>query len=302
VVDRKLAPELPNLSKQLRSRLRNGSSMDGALDYLSNHTCCPHHRNSELQILSVWQEDRTSAILQGPAGDGPGARNSTAPGRTLLASLRATKLIRKGMPVLTCYRNTSSAGLIKERETLSSMFQCLCCLCGGSYGVSSSEVGLSNAAPSFLLDLEVPASGGSNTDSKPVEKVEIAQKHIRAAIQTPLREVLRPLPALGPRRLHLHLPLAYPLPCNCSGARPLTNERPLDLIQWGINRLSEAGSRRHFDHGQTSSLALPADSRLRSYRRRDLSTNFPTFVQRFYLTQSQGNSCTSHPHTQASPS
>ena len=126
--------------------------------------------------------------------------------------------------------------------------------------------------------------------------------YIRTAIKTPLREVLRSLPALGPRRLYLYLPLAYPLPCNCSGARPLTNERPLDLIQWGINRLSEAGSRRHFDHGQTSSLALPADSRLRSYRRRDLSTNFPTFVQRFYLTQSQGNSCTSHPHTQASPS
>jgi len=52
----------------------------------------------------------------------------------------------------------------------------LSCLCGGSCGGSSSEVGVGHAAPSFLLDPEVPASGGSNTDSKPVEKVEIAQK------------------------------------------------------------------------------------------------------------------------------
>ena len=120
-LDRKLAHGLHNLSKQLRSRLRNGSSMTG-LAHLANHTCCPHQ------------------------------------------------------PVLTCYRNTSSAGttaqLIKERETLSRMFQCSCCLCGGSCGGSSSEVGLGHAAPSFLLDPEVPASGGSNT----VEKVEIAQK------------------------------------------------------------------------------------------------------------------------------
>jgi len=87
-LSRKLAHGIPNLSKQLHSRLLNGSSTAG-LAHLANHTCCPHHRNSELQILSVWQEDQTSAILQGPAGDGPGARNSTAPGRTLVASLRA---------------------------------------------------------------------------------------------------------------------------------------------------------------------------------------------------------------------
>ena len=68
-LDRKLAHGLLNLLKQLRSRLRNGSSIAG-LVHLANHTCCPHHRNSELQILSVWQEDRTSAILQGPAGEG----------------------------------------------------------------------------------------------------------------------------------------------------------------------------------------------------------------------------------------
>jgi len=78
-LDRKLAHGLPNLSKQLRSRLRHGSSTAG-LAHLANQTCCLPRRNSELQILSVWQEDRTSAILQGPAGGGPGARNSTAPG------------------------------------------------------------------------------------------------------------------------------------------------------------------------------------------------------------------------------
>jgi len=55
-LDRELAHGLPNLSKQLRSRLRHGSSTAG-LVHLANHTCCPHHRNSELQILSVWQED-----------------------------------------------------------------------------------------------------------------------------------------------------------------------------------------------------------------------------------------------------
>ena len=64
----------------------------------------------------------------------------------------------------------------------------------------------------------------------------------------------------------------------------------------------EAGPRRQFDHGQTSSLALPADYFLRFDRRRHLSTNFPTFVPLFYWTQSQGNSCMAHPHTQASPS
>jgi len=74
-LDRKLAHRLNNLLKQLRSRFRNGSSMAG-LAHLANHTCFPHHRNSKLQILSVWQEDWTSAILQGPAGEGPGARNS----------------------------------------------------------------------------------------------------------------------------------------------------------------------------------------------------------------------------------
>jgi len=234
-LNRKLAHGLPNLSKQLRSRLRNGSSTAG-LAHLANHTCCPHHRNSELQILSVWQEDRTSAILQGPAGDGPVARNLTALGRTLVASLRSTKLIRIGTPVLTGYRNTSSAGttaqLIKERETLSRMFECSCCLCGGSCGVSSLEVGHGHAAPSFLLDPEVPASGGSNTVSKPVEKVEITQQ---------LYQDCHP----------------------------------------DLNQLGKAGPWRQFHHGQTLYLALPADSRLRSYRRRDLSTNFPTFAQRF---------------------
>jgi len=42
--------------------------------------------------------------------------------------------------------------------------------------VSSSGVGQGHAAPSSLLDLEVPAPWGSNTDSKPVEEVEIAQQ------------------------------------------------------------------------------------------------------------------------------
>ena len=93
-------------------------------------------------------------------------------------------------------------------------------------GGSSSEVGLGHAAPSFLLDPEVPASGGSNSDSKPVEKVEIAQKLHQGCHPDPLT---RPLPARGPKRLHLHLPLAFR---NRSGARPLTNERPLALIQW----------------------------------------------------------------------
>jgi len=56
------------------------------------------------------------------------------------------------------------------------------------------------------------------------------------------------------------------------------------------------------DQGKTLFLALPADPRLRSYRRWDPSTNFPTFAQWYYLTQSQGNFCVSHLHTQASPS
>jgi hypothetical protein len=162
-LDRELAHGLPNLSKQLRSRLRHGSSTAG-LVHLANHTCCPHHRNSELQILSVWQEDWTSSTLQGPAGDGSGAQKPTAPGRTFVASLKDTKLIRKGTPVLTCYRNTSSAGttaqLIKERETLSRMFKCSCRLCGGSCRVSGSVVGLGPAIPFSLLDPKSQCRGG----------------------------------------------------------------------------------------------------------------------------------------------
>jgi len=103
-----------------------------------------------------------------------------APDGTLVASLRATKLIRKGTPVLTCYRNTSSAGttaqLIKECETLSRMFKCSCCLCGGSCGASRSVVGLGTAAPSSLLDREVPVPWGSNTDLKPAEEAKIAKQ------------------------------------------------------------------------------------------------------------------------------
>jgi len=172
-LDKKLAHGLPNLSKQLCSRLRHGSSTAG-LAHLANHTCCPHHRNSELQILSVFCGRRirrarsckapleiifdllfgfpiNNIISQGPAVDGPVARNSTS---------RATKLIRKGTPVLTCYRNMSAAGttpqLIKERETLSRMFQCSYYLCGGSCGASGSVVSIGHAAPSSLLVSAMP--------------------------------------------------------------------------------------------------------------------------------------------------
>ena len=108
------------------------------------------------------------------------SRNPTAPGRTFFTSLRATKLIRKGTPVLTCYRNTSSAGttaqLIKEHETLSRMFKCSCCLCGGLCGASNSVVDLGPATPSSFLDPEVPVLRGSNTDLKPEEEAEIAKQ------------------------------------------------------------------------------------------------------------------------------
>jgi len=116
-------------------------------------------------------------------GQGPATRRLRAEAVELrLASLRATKLIRKGTPVLTCYRNTSSAlgttaQLIKERETLSRMFQCSCYLCGGSCGASGSLVGLGHVAPSSPLDLEVPA------------------------------------PALGPRRLYLASGRCRPFVC-----------------------------------------------------------------------------------------
>ena len=56
------------------------------------------------------------------------------------------------------------------------MFQCSCCLCRGSCGASGSGTGLGHAAPSSLLDPEAPAPWRSNTDSKPVEEVEIAQQ------------------------------------------------------------------------------------------------------------------------------
>ena len=70
-LDRKLAHGLPNLSKQLRARLRNGSSMAG-LAHLANHTCCPHHRNSELQILSVCRKIGRAQSCKGPLVKGLG--------------------------------------------------------------------------------------------------------------------------------------------------------------------------------------------------------------------------------------
>jgi len=69
------------------------------------------------------------------------------------------------------------------------MSQCSCCLCGGSCGASGSVVGLGHAAPSSLLDPEVPALWGSNTDSKPVEEFEIAQE--------PLHQDCHPDPITG---------------------------------------------------------------------------------------------------------
>ena len=66
------------------------------------------------------------------------------------------------------------------------MFQCSCCLCGVSCGGSSSEVGLGHAVPPFLLDPEVPAPGGSNSDSKTVEKVEITQQLHQGCHPNPL--------------------------------------------------------------------------------------------------------------------
>jgi len=155
--DRELALGIPSISKELRSHLRHGSSTAG-LAHLANRTCCPHHKNSELQILLVWQVDRTSSTPQGSSGDGSGARNPTAPDKTLVAWLRATKPIGKGTPVLTCYRNTSSAGtasqLIRERERLRRMFSWSCCLCRGLCGASGPLEGLGPAVTFCLLDLE----------------------------------------------------------------------------------------------------------------------------------------------------
>jgi len=66
--NRALALTIPKISKQLRAHLQHGSDTAG-LAPLANHTCCLYHRNSVLQILSVWQEDRTRSTLLDP-GDG----------------------------------------------------------------------------------------------------------------------------------------------------------------------------------------------------------------------------------------
>jgi len=126
------------------------------------------------------------------------------------------------MPVLTCYGNTSSAGtkaqLMKEWETLSRMLQCSCCLCGGSCGGSSSEVGLGHAAPPFLLDPEVPASGGSNSESKPVEKVEIAQKLHQGCHPGPLTRGLETPARTRPEEAASAPTAGLPQPKWCSSA------------------------------------------------------------------------------------
>jgi len=55
--NRELALKIPTISRQLRALLRLGDPNPG-LAHLANHTCCPAHRNAELQILPVWQGDR----------------------------------------------------------------------------------------------------------------------------------------------------------------------------------------------------------------------------------------------------
>jgi len=52
----------------------------------------------------------------------------------------------------------------------------LCCVCGVSCGASGPVVGLGPAAPSPLLDLEVPVLQGSDTDLKPADEAKIAQQ------------------------------------------------------------------------------------------------------------------------------
>mmetsp|Transcript_64885 Transcript_64885/g.95017 ORF Transcript_64885/g.95017 Transcript_64885/m.95017 type:complete len:252 (-) Transcript_64885:1063-1818(-) len=165
------------MSKRLRSQLRQGDSTCGSA-HLANHTCCPQYRNAELQILSVWQGDWESQTPQGPCGGGAGARNPEAPDRTEVATLRATKPIQKGMPVLTCYRNISSAGtasqLIRERETLNKMFRCACCLCKGPWCTLKAPPLLS---PPPLPDPEVLVLEG--VDSNPRSATETAGQLLR---------------------------------------------------------------------------------------------------------------------------
>jgi len=103
-----------------------------------------------LQIISIWQEDWEKGSLGGAVVTGGTASEEEASTRSLVATLRATKLISQGMPILTCYRNTSSGSttsqLARERETLDKMFSCACCLCKGLCGTPRSK-SLSTAPP-----------------------------------------------------------------------------------------------------------------------------------------------------------
>ena len=73
---------------------------------------------------------------------------------------------------------------------------------------------------------------------------------------------------------------------NPMGNKPAWRSRPSEAVRSWTDFFSSPSSR-----------LLP-----QVRQRRHLSTNFPTFVPLFYWTQSQGNSCMAHPHTQASPS
>ena len=130
------------ISRQLRSALLREKPREG-LAHLANHTCCLAHRNAELQILSIWQKDWEKRPSGGVAETGESACCEEASTRSLIATLRATKLIAQGMPILTCYRNTSSGSttsqLARERETLEKMFDCACCQCKGPCGAQGAE-------------------------------------------------------------------------------------------------------------------------------------------------------------------
>jgi len=156
------------ISKQLRSALLREKPREG-LAHLANHTCCPVHRNAEFQILSIWQMDWEGGPSGGVAAAGDPASEEGDSTRSLVATLRATKRIPQGTPILTCYRNTSSgstpAQLARERDTLDKMFDCACCRCTGLCGTPGTE-SLTTATTSQPASKEeggLKSAGGQKT-------------------------------------------------------------------------------------------------------------------------------------------
>jgi len=121
-----LALSQRGISPDLQKALNQGTGSRGWA-HLANHTCCARHRNARLEVLSVASTDIGEYDSQDTK---------------VVAVLRANRFMPIHDTIFTCYRNTEGGGpheqLLKERQTLATLFDCQCCECTGKCGPEQS--------------------------------------------------------------------------------------------------------------------------------------------------------------------